>query len=168
MTDKPKHLTKGTDAGTPELAVREVVKIEWSSAQTNKTRVRVLSELEQWFSSGFLDKQHIEAASKFREDFESCPFSPAYSMMNADAIIVDGWTHPGAEYGDSELSAWDRVSAALNDVGDKYSSAIWHVVGSGSPVQDWVLGYQRHRIALSAARKHVREALDRLIKHYRI
>lgn len=165
MNVRPKNLTRGVDGGTPELSRKHATVYEWADPKRARVRVRVLSEIEIWSEQRLVDPRHIEAARRFRNDFERAPFAPNFACLDADAILVDGGRAGEPNYSDEQMSAWGRTTSALKVVGETYSSALWHVVGSGLSTRDWLL-IRRRKMTLDLAREHITEALDKLAAYY--
>lgn len=163
------------DHGTPELAEREMIHRELVDQKSGYAqRSRVLSEcpVERLYHYAIQSPdwrhEYLEAAERFRRIFEACPFSPRYSSINPDKIMVDDFRADDGFDPFQNAEEQRELADALRAVGKARESVAWYVIGAGEALEDWCLRVRSGgwRVTLWDAEHMLVEALESLAVHW--
>lgn len=137
-------------------------------------RIRDQWPLDRMQASGAIDVDQYEAGRRFRDVFDRAQLhglkasDPQRPSVAADRGSSAARAGLGLLPAEAMLAARESVARALGAVGPLGGSVLWHVVGAGASVRDWV-GLQRGAgVPMSADRALgvLSASLSTLAAHY--
>lgn len=164
-TDAPR-----SDYGTPESQQHGEYVTESADVRLGVTRRRRKSLWQSLQDRGAITAEQHAAAIRFEDDFAAAGLIPAYAQADLNRAGGRGVVDTPQRM----IDATRRVYAALDRFGaDGQSDSralVWHCVGSGMSIQDYVQRVRWNNRAMNAhkAMGQLQVALDVLASHYGI
>lgn len=131
-------------------------------------RVRDQWPLDRLRDQDAIDDAQYAAGRRFRDDFDRAQLHGLRAMDPAKPV-VDGAAFERLP-ADAAVAARESIGQAMRAVGIVASSCIWHVVGEGVSIADWVTRQRGSGVRMNKDRAWgiLIGALSALVSHYGI